>query len=330
MTVDPLVTTIIPTYNRGPLVCEAIESVLGQTYRHVEIVVVDDGSTDDTEARLRKFGGSVRVIVQNNAGPSAARNRGIEAARGTIVAFLDSDDLWQPTKLERQVRLLQSVGEAVPCCLCNASVERPDGRAATTFQYAGLHPPVREGVWENVTELLATQFLMFTQMVAIRRTVLERIGGFDERLWVLEDYDLALRLSLEGPWAYVSEPLAVYREKSPGSLAAQGHSDELRLLEHAIRVRQSFYERVLASAHHQHLRQPCLRGLKAFRRQLRAMELSRGHWAHSVLGRSVLNFDRYRRALYRRSPWYPRMRVGGSQDESRGVRSRFFENASRF
>lgn len=305
-----LISTIIPTYNRASLVCDAIESVRQQTYSSVEIIVVDDGSTDDTQARLRKYGDSVRVIVQDNAGPSAARNRGIEAARGDFVAFLDSDDTWKRTKLERQVRLLQNVGESVPCCLCNAAVIRPDGKEATTFQYAGLKPALREGVWQNVTEVLATQFLMFTQMVAVRRNVLEKIGGFDERLWVLEDYDLALRLSLEGPWAYICEPLAIYREKSPGSLAAIGQTDELRLLERAIQVRQSFHDKVNASTSHRHLRHPCVRGLRAFRRQFRAMELSRDKkWTHSLLGHSRLRLDRYRRAVYRRSPWYPKMKV---------------------
>jgi glycosyltransferase involved in cell wall biosynthesis len=92
---DPLVSAIIPTYNRASLVCAAIDSVRQQTYENVEIIVVDDGSTDDTQARLKVYGDSVRVVVQDNTGPAAARNLGIELSRGEIVAFLDSDDMWK-------------------------------------------------------------------------------------------------------------------------------------------------------------------------------------------------------------------------------------------
>jgi glycosyltransferase involved in cell wall biosynthesis len=263
MMTHPLVSAIIPTFNRASLVCDAIDSVRQQTYRNVEIIVVDDGSTDDTEARLQRYGAQIRVIRQNNRGPSAARNRGIQASRGELVGFLDSDDTWKPQKLQHQIRILEAAGERVCCCVCNAGVHRSDGRPATTFEYAGL-----------------------------------------------EDYDLALRLSLEGPWAYTCEPLAMYREDSPGSLAAAGSRNELRLLKRAILVRESFYDRVHASDRYRHLRRAASIGLKTFRRELRVLELTQHPLCtRSFLARSLLRLERHRKSLCRRTPWYPKMKV---------------------
>ena len=104
---SPLVSVIIPTYNRAALACEAVESVLQQTYGNLEIIVVDDGSTDDTTAAMAKYGDKVRYSRRPNAGVNAARNLGIKQARGEFLAFLDSDDLWAPYKIELQVRLLR-------------------------------------------------------------------------------------------------------------------------------------------------------------------------------------------------------------------------------
>jgi glycosyltransferase involved in cell wall biosynthesis len=307
----PLVTTIIPTYNRAALVCEAIESVRRQTYPNLEIVVVDDGSSDGTASALAAYGDAIRVIKQNNSGPSAARNRGIAAAKGVFVAFLDSDDVWHPSKLARQIDLLQRAGPSVHCCLSNALVERPGGiSGTTTFEHAGLVPACQEGIWSNVTEILSTRFVMFTQMVAIRRAALERVGGFDEGLWFMEDYDLALRLSLEGPWAFIAEPLVTYRQESPDSLAAAGCADRLRLIESSLQARRNLYDRVSARGGQAHLTRLSRRALRAFERERFGIRLSaRPERLKSIIGRGVLGVNRLQRALHRRSPWYPAMRV---------------------
>ena len=310
MAADPLVTTIIPTFNRADLVCDAIESVRRQTYRNVEIIVVDDGSTDDTQAVLKAYGTSLRVIVQDNAGPAAARNRGLAAARGDVITFLDSDDTWTPTKLDKQVSFLSRVDGDVTCCLCNGWIVGNDSRGVLTFDYADLRPSGDEGVWANVSEVLITRFVMFTQMVAVRRQVLERIGGFDETLWVLEDYDLALRLSLEGPWGYIREPLVVYRQGSPLSLAAAAEVEQVRLRECLVRVRQNLWQKVKSSERHRHLRKPFLKELQVSRRLLWATQLSRrASLAVSILGHGALRVERYLRAIRRRTPWYPQMEV---------------------
>src|SRR5437867_1708261 len=104
----PKVSIVIPTYNYGRYVVEAVESVLNQSFQDREVIVVDDGSTDDTRERLERFRGRIRYIYQRNKGLPAARNTGIRAARGAYVAFLDSDDLWLPEKLALQVPILDT------------------------------------------------------------------------------------------------------------------------------------------------------------------------------------------------------------------------------
>ena len=104
----PLVSVIIPAYNSADFIDEALKSVFDQTYKDLEIIVVDDGSTDDTRAVLEKYGDRVNYHYQDNNGPASARNRGIKLARGKYIAFLDADDLWLPTKLEKQVALFKN------------------------------------------------------------------------------------------------------------------------------------------------------------------------------------------------------------------------------
>ena len=111
----PRVSVIIPTYNRGGLLEEAVDSVLTQTFRDFELVVVDDGSTDDTRERLERFGQRVTCVSQPNRGVSAARNTGVARSSGDLIALLDSDDLWRPAKLARQVAFFENHPEAQIC-----------------------------------------------------------------------------------------------------------------------------------------------------------------------------------------------------------------------
>src|SRR4051795_3380132 len=101
----PLVSVVIPNYNYGRYVRQAVDSVLAQTYPSVEIIVVDDGSSDDSVALLQSYGSSIKLVAQSNGGVHKARNRGIEESKGEFVAFLDADDWWEPTKLARQMEL---------------------------------------------------------------------------------------------------------------------------------------------------------------------------------------------------------------------------------
>jgi glycosyltransferase involved in cell wall biosynthesis len=214
-----LVSVIIPTYNRGRTIARAVGSVLAQSWKAVEIIVVDSYSTDGTAEVLASYGDKIRVIylpkLGPKLGPPVARNAGIKLAKGEIVSFLDSDDEWLPGKLERQVKLLQATESAgVKCCVCNATMELASG-TVTSFDSADLHPAQREGVWTNPLEVLLTRFLFFNQVVAVRREALEQTGYF--RPGTMEDYDLALRLSLLGPWAFIADPLAVWHDQGEDS-----------------------------------------------------------------------------------------------------------------
>ena len=227
-----LVSVIIPTYNRGRTIARAVDSVLAQSWKSVEIIVVDSYSTDGTAEVLASYGDKIRVIRQAKEGPPAARNAGIKAAAGEIISFLDSDDEWLPGKLERQVKLLQA-GEVsgVKCCVCNARMEFASG-TVTSFDSAGLHPAQHEGVWLNPAEILTTRFLFFNQVVAVRREALEQTGYF--RPGIMEDYDLALRLSLLGPWAFIADPLVVWHEQLEDGLTRK--TSELERCERASEI----------------------------------------------------------------------------------------------
>ena len=307
MSTDPLVSVIIPTYNRAALICETLDNVFSQTYRNFELIVVDDGSTDETQSRLRQYGGRIRIVTQANAGPSAARNRGIEVAYGEIIAFQDSDDLWQPTKLERQVALLGKMDTSVPCCLCNAVMRFVNRKETTSFAISLMRPRHEEGVWLNVPEVLATRFVLFNQTAAIRREALERVGGFDEDLKYLEDYDLPLRLALEGPWAFIREPLVMWRGGSPGSFYQQALSDPVVLKECELKIFERMVARVDDGVQHASFRRHLKRQLRIVRRQLRATELSQTNSPGArAIGRLLMEVDHYLGAAFRRSPWFPR------------------------
>jgi glycosyltransferase involved in cell wall biosynthesis len=214
-----LVSVIIPTYNRAKTIERAVNSVLAQTWKEIEVIVVDDGSTDETNEVLKRYGDKLRVIRQQNGGASAARNTGIKAATGEIISFLDSDDAWLPPKTERQANLLQRTeSSGVVCCVCNARMLFSSG-AVTSFQVAGLHPEQAEGVWSNPAHILVDRFLLFNQVAAIRREALDHSGYFREDLRIMEDYDLALRLSLMGPWAFIADPLVVWHEDAGSGLS---------------------------------------------------------------------------------------------------------------
>jgi glycosyltransferase involved in cell wall biosynthesis len=208
---DASVSVIVTTFNQRPLVGAAIRSVLAQTYGGVDLIVVDDGSTDDTAAYLRRrFGGSIRCFRQENGGQGAARNLGLREARGTHVQFLDADDLILPEKLARQMAVLGG-SPALQAVYCDYAcfVDEP----APDRWTPGIHRDrcLSGNLWPC---LIRGNFLLnHTPVVAI--DPVRRVGGFDEdrRLSGCEDYDLWLRLSAAGcRFHYLDEVLALYRQ----------------------------------------------------------------------------------------------------------------------
>lgn len=187
-------TTIIPTYNRAHCIARAINSVLAQTRSSDEIIVVDDGSTDDTEKILAGFGDKVKVITQKNSGVSVARNRGVEAANSDLVAFLDSDDVWSPDKLSTQVPLMEDklvVFSASNWCVENEAVETAFDILFTEKKLVQLKEPLH-----FLTRFEGHRLLLSTWVV--RRDVFLKVGGFDERMSISEDNRLLFRLAFEG------------------------------------------------------------------------------------------------------------------------------------
>lgn len=309
MNTQPLVSAIIPTYNRAHIVCEAIDSILAQTYPNIETVVVDDGSTDDTLEQLKKYGKRIRIISQKNAGPAIARNRGVAESTGELIAFLDSDDIWLPSKLERQVALMNKAGESVPCCLCNILMKWRD-REFASFEKAWLRPKEPEGIWVNVDEVLATRFVLFNQAVVIRREALLKTGGFDGSLRFMEDYDLPLRLSLIGPWAYIAEPLVIWREMQV-SWYKQSQREDLHQKICTVEVFERLSKEVREKPGGKRLRRCVAWELKRARRQVLVARMGQGggSWAATIIGSLLGTIERVRQGVYRRSPWFPKMKT---------------------
>lgn len=201
----PTVSVVIPTYNLGRYLVEAIDSVLAQTYRDLEIIVVDDGSSDDTATRLRPYRDRIRYYPQANAGPSVARNRGILHAEGPLIAFLDADDVWRPTKLARQVDYLNRHPEII---LCYTDYTR--GPVPGTTNESRLQYYERKGSGHVFDNLLFENFIA-TPAVIVRRDALASTGLFDPNLKGVEDLEMWMRLAKVGPFGFLDEVLVDVR-----------------------------------------------------------------------------------------------------------------------
>lgn len=193
----PLVSAVIPTYNRGHVVERAVASVLDQTYRPIEIIVVDDGSTDDTAERIARVRapGLEYVRTPTNAGASAARNLGISQARGDLVAFLDVDDEWLPDKTARQVAAFHEAPSRLGVVYCGISEVSPE------WPPIERHPTLRGDLFDTLRVINVLR----TSGVMVRRDVLDRVGGFDCGLAARHDWDLWLRIAREYLIDYVPD-----------------------------------------------------------------------------------------------------------------------------
>jgi len=247
MSSKPLVSAVIPTYNRAQPTIEAIQSVLAQTYSNVEILVVDDGSSDGSGELVEQFirqqqrnGSQLCYLRQSNQGASVARNTGIEKARGTYVAFLDSDDRWLPEKLEWQVRALQQFNDKCGGCFTDARCVDSSGLDASTFGLFGRRYQETIGIDHSALRLLAKSFCGFWISTLLARTdMIRQIGGFNPSVSFCEDRDLYFRLSMITPLAHVDKPLVCCDRNStpPGSLCRPWDRVDVRL-----RGQQRMYE----------------------------------------------------------------------------------------
>ncbi|PYS51296.1 MAG: glycosyl transferase family A [Acidobacteria bacterium] len=201
----PLVSVIIPSYNYARYIGEAIDSVLAQTYANVEVVVVDNSSTDNTLEVLRGYGDSIRWFQQPNQGVSGSRNRGIVESGGELVAFLDADDVWLPEKLARQVEFFND-----PCI----------GMVYCGLQFIdALGNPLERSVEGLRGQVLKRMALLEAPGIPacgssaiVRREALEKAGGFDRELSISADWDMWRRISCHYDVEFLPEPLVLYRQ----------------------------------------------------------------------------------------------------------------------
>ncbi len=207
--IKPQVSVIIPTYNRAWIIEEAIDSVLAQDYTEFELIVVDDGSTDQTSDVLNAYRNDIKVLCQKNKGVSAARNRGIAEASGKFIAFLDSDDLWLPQKLTVQIEFFNQTPDALIC-----QTEEIWIRNGLRVNPKKRHKKPSGMIFKPSLKLC----LISPSAVMIRRSLFDRVGEFDETLPACEDYDLWLRISCRFSIHLIDAPLIIKRG---------GHEDQL-------------------------------------------------------------------------------------------------------
>jgi len=256
---SPLVSVVIPTFNYGHFVTEAVDSALAQTYRPVEVVVVDDGSTDDTRARLGPYRDRIAYVHQPNRGLSAARNAGVARARGPVIALLDADDQFHPRKLELQMAYL-AAHPAVGLVACE-SFEDPALRWPAVDPAGGPATPVG-------LRALVTRSRFAPSSVAVRKACLDAVGPFDPALRSAEDRDMWIRVAARFPVARLEAPLCWYRVQ-PGSMS---HNPD----------RMERYERVVLD---RAFALPPLRGARVLRRKALSEAAAAAAYMHLVAGR---------------------------------------------
>ena len=242
-TACPKVTVIIPTYNRSRFICQAVDSVIAQTYPNIELIVVDDGSTDETHDLLKKYGKKLRYLYQKNQGRSAARNLGVKNAKGKYIAFLDSDDLWMPTKLATQVDLIETNTDIalVHCFTEEIDADGTDSEAETKFTQIHHARAFQKGYsYENI----ALECIIFTSCILIERNIFLELYGFDINFEYLEDWDFYLRLSAQHKIAAVPESLVLYRHHN-------SQSENKKLTQSRIQVCQKHYKNCQLKCHPQ-------------------------------------------------------------------------------
>jgi len=219
------VSVIVPTYNCAGRIVQALDSIAAQSYPHecIEILVIDDGATDDPAQRVQAFAArsptETRYVLQHNAGPAAARNHGLRLARGDVIAFLDADDWWQPTKLELQVPLLNG---AVGLVYCDTSFVDARGRPIQNYV---RRIRVQRG---NILLPLFCDFFLLTSSVVLTHAAIDLAGPFDEDLAVGEDYEFFLRIAKRFHADCVAEKLLV-RCVRPDSLSRRDFALDARV-----------------------------------------------------------------------------------------------------
>lgn len=242
----PTVSVVIPTYNRAQIVLETIDSVLAQTYRDFELLVIDDGSTDNTGDTLKRYGDRIRYVYKENGGVCDALNCGIRLARGSWIGILGSDDLWLPRKLEVQMQDIADHPEIILHTTNTTTYRKDIGSSDKDYlEHVGYRkvPAGELGMVERPLEDQAVYGLARAQCALVRRDALDRSGLFDQHMTIYEDQDLYCRLALEGSWAVRNSLLVrIERKGDPEENLSQ------QLFDAPIQARSNFvysYSRLL-------------------------------------------------------------------------------------
>lgn len=225
----PLVSVVIPTYNDGDTLHRAIDSVFSQTYKNIEITVVDDGSIDNTDKKMTEYEGLKYIKHEKNRGGSAARNTGIERSSGEYVAFLDADDEWLPEKIERQVTRLESRSEEWIAAYCDkVSI---DSKRSKIEDIASRLIFGEDGIIEGDKKLIPRIFMMEiglgSSTLLVKKNIVDQIGGFDTDFRRHQDLEFVIRLLRHGKMAYVNEKLVKkYGSNKPSPEIMEGVKEE--------------------------------------------------------------------------------------------------------
>ena len=222
----PLVSVVIPVYNREDTVGRAVSSILNQSYKNLELIIVDDCSNDNSLKVIREFRDErIRVVeLKKNSGANAARNKGIMAARGQYIAFQDSDDEWDEDKLQIQMR--DMLDKNLSACYCAHRLIDNAGETIVPEDYEN-----KEKYETGLINVLANYNVMSTQTLIIRKNIFEIINDFDEEMPRLQDYEFAIRLVQKEKIGYIAQPLvSVYRTKKSISTNSEALQEAIALL----------------------------------------------------------------------------------------------------
>lgn len=241
----PVVSVIIPAYNREQFISRAVESVLNQTFQRAEVIVVDDGSTDRTIEVLAPFVGRIRVIHQDHRGVGAARNAGIRAAKGRWIAFLDTDDWWKPPKLERQMQFIEKYG--VKVCFTRSVTDAGELWRDIEEVVSVAKEPGVFWVDDAAASVCQARRHPYLQSMVVEKDLLEKAGMFEETLPNGSDTELIFRLSYYCGFLYLQEPMVVVQIGTENSLSYNQKPESVaRRFSSYLRVQAEMYWRLVS------------------------------------------------------------------------------------